>query len=90
MLDMFKRPTDPKEYNHLYAIPAATTIGTMFAGHMSGISGVYSMGYLAASLCAIGGISGLAGMKTSRIGNALGMTGVATGVITALCAMNFP
>lgn len=47
------------------------------------------MGYLAASLCCIGGITGLASQSTARIGNALGIMGVSTGVITALCALNF-
>ena len=27
MLDMFKRPTDPPEYNYLYGVPAATFLG---------------------------------------------------------------
>jgi NAD(P) transhydrogenase len=44
---------------------------------------------LAASLCAIGGITGLASQSTARIGNALGITGISTGVITALCYLNF-
>lgn len=48
------------------------------------------MGYLAASLACIGGITGLASQSTSRIGNALGITGVTTGVVTALCSLNFP
>lgn len=48
------------------------------------------MGYLAASLSCIGGISGLASQSTARIGNALGIIGVSTGVLTALCALNFP
>ena len=48
------------------------------------------MGYLTASLCCIGGISGLASQSTARIGNALGIIGISTGVITALCALNFP
>lgn len=61
----------------------------MFA-HSSGIASVYQMGYLAASLCCIGGISGLASQKTARIGNALGIIGVLSGVITALSAVNFP
>jgi NAD(P) transhydrogenase len=37
--------------------------------------GVFQMGYLAASLCCIGGITGLASQKTARIGNALGLIG---------------
>lgn len=27
MLDMFKRPTDPPEYNYLYALPATAFVG---------------------------------------------------------------
>jgi len=48
------------------------------------------MGYLTASLCAIGGITGLASQATARFGNALGIIGILTGVTTALCALNFP
>jgi NAD(P) transhydrogenase len=50
---------------------------------------VYQMGYLAASLCCIGGISGLASQSTARIGNALGITGISMGIVTALCSLNF-
>ena len=32
MLSMFRRPTDPTEYNWLYAIPAATLVGGYAAG----------------------------------------------------------
>jgi NAD(P) transhydrogenase len=48
------------------------------------------MGYLAASLACIGSITGLASQSTARIGAALGTIGVSKGVITALCALNFP
>jgi NAD(P) transhydrogenase len=47
------------------------------------------MGYLAASLCCVGGISGLASQSTARVGNALGLIGISTGVVTALCSLNF-
>jgi len=90
MLDMFKRPTDPNEHNYLYAIPALTTIGGVLAAHLTGAGGIYSMGYLASSLCCIGGITGLSGQKTARIGNALGLIGVSGGVVTALSQMSFP
>lgn len=90
MLDMFKRPTDPEEHNYLYAIPALAASAGVIAAHLSGYIGVYQMGYLIASLCCIGGISGLASQKTSRLGNALGNVGVSSGIITALCALNFP
>lgn len=37
MLDMFKRPTDPPEYNYLYLLPGATFVGgygaSVAAGH---------------------------------------------------------
>ncbi len=89
MLDMFKRPTDPKEYNQLYAIPAAVTSLGLLAAYSSGYASVFQMGYLAASLCCIGGITGLASQKTARVGNSLGLIGVLTGVVTALCALNF-
>ena len=32
MLDMFKRPTDPTEYNYLYAIPGAALLAGYFGG----------------------------------------------------------
>jgi NAD(P) transhydrogenase len=90
MLDMFKRPTDPNEHNYLYSIPALVTMGGIIAAHLSGASGIYSMGYLASSLCCIGGITGLSSQKTARIGNGLGLIGVSGGVITALSQLNFP
>jgi NAD(P) transhydrogenase len=90
MLDMFKRPTDPNEHNYLYAIPALTTMGGVLAAHLSGASGIYSMGYLVSSLCCIGGITGLSSQKTARIGNGLGLIGVSGGVVTALSQLNFP
>lgn len=90
MLDMFKRPTDPNEHNYLYAIPAMTTMGGILAAHLSGAAGIYSMGYLASSLCCIGGITGLSSQKTARIGNGLGLIGVSGGVVTALSQLSFP
>jgi len=90
MLDMFKRPTDPEEHNYLYALPGALSAGGIIAAHYSGLAGVYSMGYLASSLCCIGAIAGLSSQKTSRIGNALGQIGVSSGIVTALCQLSFP
>ena len=89
MLDMFKRKTDPEEHNYLYTIPAVLGAAAILNAYYTGMVSVYQMGYLAASLCAIGGISGLASQSTARIGNALGITGISTGVITALCYLNF-
>lgn len=90
MLDMFKRKTDAPEFNYLYSIPALMFGSSFLYAHSLGIQGIYQMGYLAASLCCIGGISGLASQKTSRIGNACGVIGISSGLLTTLAAMNFP
>lgn len=90
MLDMFKRKGDPEEHNYLYAIPGGLTLAAIGAAYSSGAVSVYQMGYLAASLCCIGGITGLASQSTARVGNALGLIGISTGVVTALAALNFP
>ena len=37
MLNMFRRPTDPTEYNYLYAVPAAALVGSYAAGHLAGL-----------------------------------------------------
>ncbi len=85
---MFKRKTDPNEHMYLYSIPGVAAIGALLAAHMSGVPNIYQMGYLFSSLCCIGGISGLANQKTARVGNALGITGVVGGVITALASLH--
>ncbi len=90
MLDMFKRASDPNEHNYLFGIPAATSIAGLLAAYISGAPAVFQMGYLASSLCCIGGINGLSAQKTARVGNSLGLIGVSSGVVTALCALNFP
>jgi len=89
MLDMFKRKTDPEEHNYLYGIPAALSMTAIGAAYYTGTLSVYQMGYLAASLCCIGSISGLASQATARVGNSLGLIGISTGVVTALCSLNF-
>ena len=89
MLDMFKRKTDPEEHNYFYGIPAALSVAAVLSAYKLGAVSVYQMGYLAASLCCIGGISGLASQATARIGNSLGLIGISTGVVTALASLNF-
>ena len=36
MLNMFRRPTDPAEYNYLYAVPGAALVGSYAAGQLAG------------------------------------------------------
>jgi NAD(P) transhydrogenase len=84
MLDMFKRPTDPKEYNFLYSIPALTAMGAYTYGIQNGFSDTTNLAYLASSLCCVGALGGLSSQPTARLGNALGMIGVSTGLVATL------
>lgn len=85
MLDMFKRPTDPPEYNKLYAIPALAFLsGYGYLAQSGAYPDVHQMAYLAASLCCVGALTGLSSQTTSRLGNALGMIGVTSGVAATL------
>ena len=87
MLDMFKRPGDPPEYNYLFAIPGAAFLGGYMVAHMQGFSDIQQMGYLAASLCCVGALTGLASQSTARVGNALGIIGVTTGITATLAGV---
>uniref|UniRef100_A0A667YM77 NAD(P) transhydrogenase, mitochondrial n=1 Tax=Myripristis murdjan TaxID=586833 RepID=A0A667YM77_9TELE len=83
MLDMFKRPTDPPEYNYLYALPGAVFVGGYGASLAAGYS-IEQMMYLGSGLCCVGALAGLSAQGTSRLGNALGMIGVAGGIAATL------
>jgi len=84
MLDMFKRPTDPPEYNYLYGVPAAAFLSSYGWAVSQGYAEVHQMAYLASSLCCIGALGGLSAQPTARLGNALGMIGVSTGIAATL------
>merc|ERR1712165_701686 len=84
MLDMFKRPDDPPEYNYLFGIPAATFLASYAYAVSQGYPEVHTMGYLASSLCCVGALGGLSSQPTARLGNALGMIGVTGGVACTL------
>ncbi|XP_069483339.1 NAD(P) transhydrogenase, mitochondrial [Ambystoma mexicanum] len=86
MLDMFKRPTDPKEYNYLYLLPAGAFVGGYGAALSSGYN-IEQMIYLGSGLCCVGALAGLSTQKTSRLGNVLGMIGVAGGVAATFGAL---
>ena len=89
MLDMFKRPTDPKEYPWLFAIPGAL-FGTGFiAASMTGMAGLVQAGYLVSSVLCIMSIQGLASQATARRGNLLGILGVGVGILASLTAAGF-
>lgn len=88
MLDMFRRPTDPKEHNYLYAIPALAFLGAYGTALSQGCSDLEQMMYLGSSLCCVGALAGLSSQTTSRLGNALGMVGVSGGIAATLGAMD--
>ncbi|XP_014871400.1 NAD(P) transhydrogenase, mitochondrial-like [Poecilia latipinna] len=86
MLDMFKRPTDPPEYNYLYLLPGAAFVGGYGASLAAGYS-IEQMMYLGSGLCCVGALAGLSAQHTSRLGNALGMMGVAGGIAATIGAL---
>ena len=55
--------------------------------HMQGFSDIQQMGYLAASLCCVGALTGLASQSTARVDNALGIIGVTTGITATLAGV---
>jgi NAD/NADP transhydrogenase beta subunit len=70
---LYYRPTDPPEYNILYAIPGAAFLGLYGWGAANGYNEIHQMAYLLSSLCCIGALAGLSAQTTSRLGNNLGM-----------------
>lgn len=84
MLDMFRRPTDPLEYNYLYALPAAVFLGAYGYGFHHNFPEIHSLTYLGSSLCCVGALAGLSSQHSSRLGNSLGMIGVAGGLTATL------
>ncbi|KAG7276879.1 hypothetical protein CRUP_008016 [Coryphaenoides rupestris] len=83
MLDMFKRPTDPPEYNYLYILPGAAFVGGYGASVAAGYN-IEQMMYLGSGMCCVGALAGLSAQRTSRLGNTLGMMGVAGGIAATL------
>lgn len=84
MLDMFKRPTDPPEHTYLYGIPASALLGGYGYAAASGYPEIHQFAYLASGLCCVGALAGLSNQKTSRLGNTLGMIGVAGGITATI------
>ena len=90
MLDMFRRSDDPPEFNYLYSIPSIAFLGGYLSAHCYGFSDILQMGYLGSSLCCVGALTGLASQATARQGNALGIIGVSTGIVTTLASLGVP
>ncbi|RZB41000.1 NAD(P) transhydrogenase, mitochondrial [Asbolus verrucosus] len=84
MLDMFKRPEDPPEYSSLYGIPAVAFLGAYVWAAAQNLPEIHQAAYLASSLCCVGALAGLSSQATSRLGNNIGMIGVAGGIAATL------
>jgi NAD(P) transhydrogenase len=85
MLDMFRRPTDPPEFYHLYGIPAAASMGVYGVASLSGkFQEIDAAAATLAGLLCIGGIGGLASQNTARLGAVSGQAGVALGIASTL------
>ncbi len=87
MLDMFKRPGDPPEYNYLWAIPGGLALGGYLGTLGTGIGTMHLSTMLVSGLCSIGAIAALSEQKTARVGNALGIIGMSTGIAATLGAL---
>lgn len=89
MLDMFKRPGDPPEYNLLWAIPALAFAGSFgYAQFALGMAEVYSLAYLVASVLCVMSLGGLASQTTARLGNAWGQIGAFIGIAGTLAMLS--
>jgi len=83
MLDLFRRPEDPKEFFEFYGVPVTIILAGMAAAALSPMGDLEVMSgtvEIAASILCISAIAGLANQKTARTGNVLGMTGVGLGL----------
>jgi len=84
MLDMFRRPGDPPDYNYVYGVPFAVFTGMFLFAHNNGFNQIHEMAYLGSALCCILAIAGLSNPNTSRVGNTFGMIGIGGGIVSTL------
>jgi H+-translocating NAD(P) transhydrogenase len=90
MLDMFRRPDDPPEYNHYYLLPGAAAIVGTGAAVATGLAptSLAPMLALGSALGCVGGISCLSSQQTARLGISVGMSGIASGMVATLMYMH--
>ena len=75
MLDMFKRPSDPKDRAPLWYSSCVCLSGNGYA-RTQRITEVCQMGYLTESLLSVGGLAATVHHKSAPVGNVMGMMGV--------------
>ena len=91
MLDLFRRPNDPKDYFELYALPSGLMLGGLAAAGFAGVGNLGTMAgaaAIASAICCIASIAGLADQETARTGNVLGMAGVGFGLASTTADMS--
>jgi len=90
MLDMFRRPDDPPEYNHYYLMPGAVAVVGSSAAMATGVApaSLAPMLALGSALGCVGGISCLSSQDTARMGISVGMGGIGAGVASTLMYMS--
>merc|ERR1711871_1155156 len=90
MLDMFRRPDDPPEFNQYFLAPAAVAIGGSGLLFATGANPVALAPMLAtgSALGCVGGISCLSSQETARLGISVGLSGIGTGIVATLAYMN--
>lgn len=85
MLDMFRRPGDPPEFQRFFALPAAAAVAAYAGGAYAGaLPGATQGAYLAASVLCIASIAALSAQSTARTGNTLGALGVGLGLAATM------
>uniref|UniRef100_A0A7S1UBZ7 proton-translocating NAD(P)(+) transhydrogenase n=1 Tax=Phaeomonas parva TaxID=124430 RepID=A0A7S1UBZ7_9STRA len=89
MLDMFRRPDDPPEYNEYYFLPAAVVGSGYVATKMAGWNGMDTVMPILSGLGCIGGINALSSQKTARLGNVIGLSGIGLGLLGTFATAGF-
>ena len=90
MLDMFRRPDDPVEYNEYFLLPGAAAVvgsGALYAVGLAPAS-LTPMLALGSALGCVGGIACLSTQQTARLGISVGMSGIGTGIAATLAFMH--
>lgn len=88
MLALFRRPGDPDDHVGYFTIPGTALIAGTWAGQAAGLPGITPAAYLASSVLCVAAIACLSRQDTARLGNALGIAGVAGGVAAAAGALD--
>jgi NAD(P) transhydrogenase len=90
MLDMFRRPDDPVEYNEFFLLPGAAAVvgsGALFATGLAPAS-LTPILALGSALGCVGGIACLSSQQTARLGIYVGMSGIGAGLASTLAYMH--